>query len=63
MISNEEGAKTSLYCATSPDVAGADGLYYDECREKEPNPVALDADLERRLWEKSVEFTGADLPR
>ncbi len=62
MISNEEGAKTTLYCATSPDVAAADGLYYDECREKEPNPLAHDAELERRLWEKSVEFTGADLP-
>jgi retinol dehydrogenase 12 len=62
MISNDEGAKTTLYCATSPDVAGADGLYYDECREKEPSPLAHDADLERRLWEKSVEFTGADLP-
>jgi NAD(P)-dependent dehydrogenase (short-subunit alcohol dehydrogenase family) len=62
MISNEEGAKTTLYCATSPDVSGADGLYYDECREKEPSPLAHDADLERRLWEKSIEFTGADLP-
>jgi NAD(P)-dependent dehydrogenase (short-subunit alcohol dehydrogenase family) len=62
MISNEEGAKTTLYCATSPEVAGDDGLYYDECRAKEPSRVAQNESLARRLWEKSVEFTGADLP-
>lgn len=61
MISNEEGAKTSIYCATSPEVAAHDGRYYDECREKTPNPLAEDADLARQLWEKSVAWTGADL--
>jgi NAD(P)-dependent dehydrogenase (short-subunit alcohol dehydrogenase family) len=62
MISNEQGARTSVYCATSPDVAAEDGLYYDECRVKTPNPLANDAALARQLWEKSVEWTGADLP-
>jgi retinol dehydrogenase-12 len=62
MISNEEGAKTTLYCATSPDVAGDDGKYYDECREKEPSGPAQDPELADVLWKKSVEFTGADLP-
>jgi retinol dehydrogenase-12 len=62
MITNEKGALTSLYCATSPEVADHDGRYYDECREKTPNPLAEDADLARRLWEKSVAWTGADLP-
>jgi retinol dehydrogenase-12 len=61
MISNEEGAKTSLYCATSPEVATHDGRYYDECKEKSPNPVADRVELARELWEKSVLFTGADL--
>lgn len=61
MISNEEGAKTSCYCATSPDVAGDDGLYYDNCREKKPNPVAESEELARELWRRSVAWTGADL--
>lgn len=61
MISNDEGAMTSIHCATSPEVAGQDGLYYDDCREKAPNPIALDADAARRMWEESVKFTGADL--
>jgi NAD(P)-dependent dehydrogenase (short-subunit alcohol dehydrogenase family) len=62
MISNDQGAKTSLYCATSPDVAEDSGLYYDDCRQKEPSAVAQDADLADRLWAKSVEWTGADWP-
>jgi hypothetical protein len=62
MISNDDGAKTSLYCATSPDVAAADGLYYDSCREKTPSALALDDALADRLWDKSVEYTGASLP-
>ena len=62
MITNEKGALTSIHCATSPDVADHDGRYYDECREREPNPLANDAALARKLWEKSVEWTGADLP-
>ena len=61
MITNEQGAKTSIHCATSPEVADHDGRYYDECREKKPNPLADDAALARTLWEKSVAWTGADL--
>ena len=60
--SNDDGAKTSIYCATSPDVAAADGRYYDSCREKKPSALALDDALADRLWEKSVEYTGTSLP-
>ncbi len=61
MISPQEGARTSVYCATSPEVAAHDGRYYDSCRETAPNPVADDPALAKRLWEASVEWTGADL--
>jgi NAD(P)-dependent dehydrogenase (short-subunit alcohol dehydrogenase family) len=61
-ISSEEGAKTSLYCATSPEAAGETGLYYDSCKPKVPSAVARDEALARKLWEKSVEIVGADLP-
>ncbi|MFS8065094.1 MAG: SDR family oxidoreductase [Byssovorax sp.] len=62
MITNEQGALTSIHCAASPEVADHDGRYYDERREKIPNPLAEDAELARALWEKSVAWTGADLP-
>ncbi|MDP9149040.1 MAG: SDR family NAD(P)-dependent oxidoreductase [Myxococcota bacterium] len=63
MISNEDGAKTTLYCATSPDVARSNGRHYDDCREKTPSALAQDDDLAQRLWAKSAAFTGADWPR
>jgi NAD(P)-dependent dehydrogenase (short-subunit alcohol dehydrogenase family) len=61
MLTNEAGARTSVYCATSPEVEHHDGRYYDDCQEKAPSTVALDVDLARRLWERSVAWTGADL--
>ena len=57
MISNEEGAKTSLYCATSNEVEDLSGEYFDKCKVKKPSKLALDSDLAEKLWEKSEEFT------
>ena len=59
MVSNEQGAQTQLWCATSAEVADQDGLYYDSCREKRPSPLAEDADLARTLWERSEDWTRA----
>ncbi len=53
MITNEEGAKTSLHCATAPELANESGLYYDDCRPKEPSRLAQDPKLARELWERS----------
>jgi retinol dehydrogenase-12 len=61
MLSNEEGARTTIYCATAHEVEGDDGLYYDVCRTKEPSAPAHDAELARRLWERSASWTAADL--
>ena len=52
MKSPAEGARTSLYCATSPDVAGHTGRYYDAEREKQPSAVATPA-LAAELWERT----------
>ena len=56
MISNEQGAQTSLYCATSPEVAGVSGRFYDKCREREASKVAT-PELAGQLWERSTEWT------
>ncbi|MBV8985733.1 MAG: SDR family oxidoreductase [Acidimicrobiia bacterium] len=58
MKSNEEGARTSVYCATSPDVANDSGKYYDNREEKEPNKVAT-PELGAELWAKSEEWTAS----
>jgi dehydrogenase/reductase SDR family protein 13 len=57
MGSPAEGAKTSLYCATSPEVAGESGHYYDDCRRKEPSAVAT-PELAAELWDRSVAWVG-----
>jgi len=57
MLTTERGAATSLYCATSSSVAGASGLYYDDCRAQAPSAVAT-PELAGLLWEYSAEWTG-----
>jgi retinol dehydrogenase 12 len=52
MLTIEQGARTSLYCATSPEVAGETGLYYDKCKRTEPSRLAT-RELAARLWEYS----------
>jgi NAD(P)-dependent dehydrogenase (short-subunit alcohol dehydrogenase family) len=56
MKSTDEGAKTSLYCATSADVAGTSGRYYDACKEKAPSELAT-PELAAELWERSAAWT------
>jgi len=56
MLTTEQGATTTLYCATSPEVARATGRFYLRCREAEPNPVAT-PELARELWEHSEAWT------
>ena len=58
MISVEEGAQTTLYCATEPSLANASGRYYDTSKEKEPSSFANDAQLAKELWIKSAEWVG-----
>lgn len=61
MRSSEEGAATSIYCATSPEVAGQSGLYYVDCRVSDPSPKAT-PELAAELWERSEEWTGEKWP-
>ncbi len=56
MLSVTQGAQTSLYCATSPDVAEDSGKFYEKCAERVPSPVAT-PELARALWERSEEWT------
>ena len=59
MLSAEEGAATTLHCATDPSLAGESGRYYDGCREYKPSRVAQDDQLARELWTRSEQMTGA----
>jgi len=57
-LSPEEGAKTMVYLASSPQVAGQSGGYYERCAPAAPSAAARnDADA-RRLWEVSAAIAG-----
>ncbi|MBV9416593.1 MAG: SDR family oxidoreductase [Solirubrobacterales bacterium] len=58
MDTPEHGARTSLYCATSPEVADQSGHYYDDCRRREPAAAAT-ATLAGELWRRSSQWTAA----
>jgi NAD(P)-dependent dehydrogenase (short-subunit alcohol dehydrogenase family) len=57
MLTTEQGAATSVYCATSPAVAADSGLFYDKCAVKEASPMATQ-ELAALLWKQSAEWTG-----
>ena len=57
-ISQEEGAKTIIYLASSPDVATTSGEYFVECKETTPTREALDDADAERLWQLSEKLAG-----
>jgi retinol dehydrogenase-12 len=63
MISIEEGAKTTLHCATAPELAAKTGLYYEDCEPRTPSPAAQDGALAAELWRRSVGWCGLEARR
>jgi NAD(P)-dependent dehydrogenase (short-subunit alcohol dehydrogenase family) len=56
LISNEEGAKTQVRCATDPALSSESGLYYDEEKPKTPNKLSFDEALQDELERRSREW-------
>jgi NAD(P)-dependent dehydrogenase (short-subunit alcohol dehydrogenase family) len=56
--SPESGARGPLYLATSSEVEGVTGAYFDGTEPVTPEPKAYDEETAQRLWERSVEMTG-----
>jgi len=57
MISVPQGAATSCYVATSPEVAGITGRYFADCAVARSNPLASERALAERLWSVSTTLT------
>ena len=57
-----EGAATSVYLASSPEVAGVSGRYFVDCRPVKSAPQSYDRTAAERLWAVSEELTGLRLP-
>jgi retinol dehydrogenase 12 len=56
--SPERGAATSVYLATSAEVAHTSGEYFMNCKVRKTKPWARDTEQARRLWEISEQLVG-----
>jgi len=54
----EAGARTPVYLATSPTVAGVTGKYFDGMKEAGPSRIARDRDTQEQLWKLLGEIAG-----
>ena len=59
MVSNEEGAMTSLHCATTGLLADS-GSYYDSSKPRRPSKLAQDDALGEQLWQRSAAWAGLE---
>lgn len=57
-INEDQGAKTTIYLATSPEVEGVTGKYFDKCKAVNSNTASHDETAQRELWRISAEITG-----
>ena len=56
-ISPENGSRTSIYLASSKEVEGVTGGYYEKSRAVRSSSASYDEAVAARLWEVSVEMT------
>lgn len=62
LLTPEQGARTSIYLASSPQVADVSGEYFARCKPATPSRRARDDDSARRLWELSEKLCGVAWP-
>lgn len=56
----EEGAEGVMKLATSKELTGRSGLYFNQTEEARANAQAYDADARKKLWELSTKLTVVD---
>jgi len=57
-LSAEQGAYTSVYVASSPEVADVTGKFFVKCKPVTPSAAAQDDAAAARLWDVSADLTG-----
>jgi len=57
-IPPEEGAKTPVYLATSGEVAGVNGKYFENQRPAHSSVLSHDRKVQERLWKIAEDLTG-----
>jgi NAD(P)-dependent dehydrogenase (short-subunit alcohol dehydrogenase family) len=54
----EKGAQTVIYLASSPEIQGASGGYFFDCKPIAPAPAGQDDGVAERLWQVSEQLVG-----
>jgi len=62
LIGPERGAETPVYLASSPEVEGVTGKYYDHMREKQSSKESYDQPIAGKLWDESERMAGLASP-
>jgi NAD(P)-dependent dehydrogenase (short-subunit alcohol dehydrogenase family) len=57
-LSVEDGAKTSIHLASSPEVANVSGAYFDRCKAVRSSTESYDESVARALWSASEKLVG-----
>jgi NAD(P)-dependent dehydrogenase (short-subunit alcohol dehydrogenase family) len=57
LLTPEKGAATSIYLASSPEVAKVTGKYFDKKKPRETSPEANNQETARKLWAASEALT------
>ena len=55
-IDPEEGAKTSIFLCSAPDVNGVSGKYFYKCQQKTSSRESRNMDNSKRLWQISSDI-------
>jgi NAD(P)-dependent dehydrogenase (short-subunit alcohol dehydrogenase family) len=56
IMTEEDGARTSIHVATADELEGVTGRYFDKVREAKPNRATSDEEAGRHLWEVSEQL-------
>ena len=56
LLTPEQGARTPIYLASSPEIEGVSGQYFVKCKPRLPSKVAQDDAAARRLWQISEDL-------
>src|SRR5207237_5984027 len=54
MLSPAAGARTLTFLATSPEIDGTTGQYFERNKAKQPSRLARDDAVAERLWKESA---------
>lgn len=57
-LSPKEGAETSVYVASSPDIEGVTGKCFEKKAETETSEISYDVQLQKQLWNHTINLLG-----